>query len=47
VNKDFDGDVFFPEIDFTEWEIVSLEDFPVDDQLGFSYSYVIYDRKKK
>jgi dihydrofolate reductase len=47
VNKDFDGDVFFPEIDFEQWEIVSQEDFPVDGQLGFSYSYVIYDRKKK
>jgi dihydrofolate reductase len=45
VHKEFEGDVFFPVIDFTEWEILSQEDFPVDDPLGFSYSYVIYDRK--
>jgi dihydrofolate reductase len=47
VNIDFEGDVFFPEIDFEQWEIVSQEDFHVDEQLGFSYSYVIYDRKMK
>jgi dihydrofolate reductase len=46
VHKDFEGDVFFPELDFSEWQIVSREDFPVDEKLGFSYSYVIYDRKK-
>jgi dihydrofolate reductase len=46
VHKEFEGDVFFPEIDFKEWKEVSREDFPVDEQLGFSYSYVIYDRIK-
>jgi dihydrofolate reductase len=46
VHKRFDGDVFFPVIDFKEWEVSTQEDFPVDDQLGFSYSYVIYDRRK-
>jgi dihydrofolate reductase len=45
VHKEFEGDVFFPIIDFDEWQILSQEDFPVDDQLGFAYSYVIYDRK--
>lgn len=44
IHKDFDADVFFPEIDFKEWKIVSTEDFPGDEQLGFSYSYVVYDR---
>lgn len=46
VHKNFEGDVFFPVIDFKEWEIISHEDFPADDQLGFAYSYVVYDRKK-
>lgn len=46
VHKDFTGDVFFPEIDFTQWEQISKEDFPFDDQLGFSYSYVNYRRRK-
>ena len=46
VHKDFQGDVFFPEIDFTQWDLVSKDDFPFDDQLGFSYSYVNYRRRK-
>jgi len=44
VHKEFEGDVFFPLIDFKEWKILSQEDFPLDEQLGFSYSYVIYER---
>jgi dihydrofolate reductase len=46
VHKKFEGDVFFPSIDLNEWKITSQEDFPVDEQLGFSYSYTIYDRVK-
>ncbi len=45
VHKEFDGDVFFPVIDFNEWQIVSQEDFPFDHLLGFAYSYVVYDRR--
>ena len=45
VHKDFEGDVFFPEIDFREWQLLSMEDFPFDEQLGFSYSYATYQRK--
>ena len=45
VHKDFDGDVFFPEIDFREWQLLSMEDFLFDEQLGFSYSYATYQRK--
>ena len=44
IHKDFEGDVFFQEIDFEEWKIVSTEDFPDDGTLGFGYSYVVYDR---
>ncbi|MCX6245510.1 MAG: dihydrofolate reductase [Bacteroidetes bacterium] len=45
VHKVYDGDVFFPEINFEEWDLVSREDLPPDEGLGFSYSYLIYDRK--
>ena len=47
VHKEFEGDVFFPEINFEEWNPVSREDFPVDEQLGFSYSYLVLDRKRQ
>jgi dihydrofolate reductase len=47
VHREFEGDVFFPNINFEEWDLVSREDFPVDEQLGFSYSYLVYNRKKQ
>jgi dihydrofolate reductase len=46
VHKNFEGDVFFPVIDFNEWQMISKEDFSVDNQLGFAYSYAVYDRKE-
>jgi dihydrofolate reductase len=46
VHKEFEGDVFFPEINFKEWQVVSVEDIPMDNLLGFAYSYVIYERKR-
>jgi dihydrofolate reductase len=44
INKSFEGDVFFPEIDFTQWKLISSEDFPSDKHNDFSYSNQIYDR---
>ena len=45
LRREFDGDVFFPKIDFKEWNIVSIEELPDDKELGFGYSYVVYDRR--
>jgi dihydrofolate reductase len=44
IHKKFEGDVFFPEINFSEWVELSREDLPYDESLGFSYSYVTYER---
>jgi dihydrofolate reductase len=46
VHKSFEGDVFFPEIDFSEWTSVSCEDIPSGVEVDFSYSNVIYERIK-
>lgn len=46
VHKEFEGDVFFPEIRFDEWQLVLKEVIPFDESLGFSYSYENYERKK-
>ncbi|MCX6283887.1 MAG: dihydrofolate reductase [Bacteroidetes bacterium] len=46
VNKPFEGDVFFPEIDYSKWKLVSKEDFPLDEGLGFAFSYENYERKE-
>ena len=44
VHKPFEGDVFFPEIDFSAWRLISREDFPESGANAFSYSYEVYDR---
>lgn len=44
VHKDFDADIFFPEIDYSGWEEISCEDF-YDDKNDFDYSYLNLERK--
>jgi dihydrofolate reductase len=44
VHKDFDADVFFPEIDYAEWEETFREDHS-DEHNGFEYSYLNLKRK--
>ena len=45
IHKQFDADVFFPEIKEDEWKAVSTETFPADEVNDFSYSYVTYLRR--
>jgi dihydrofolate reductase len=45
VHKEFEGDVFFPVINFDDWTVVSREDISVDPGLGFAYTYLVCDRK--
>ena len=44
VHQPFDGDVYFPEIDFSEWKEISREDSH-DEKNNFSYSYLNLERK--
>ena len=44
VKKSYDGDVFFPEIDFSQWRLSSSEVFLPDDTRDFSYANEIYER---
>ena len=44
LDKDFDGDTYFPEIDENEWKVVKEEKGPADDN-DFEYSYIDYERK--
>ena len=39
VHKDFDADVYFPEINYDEWEVESREDH-TDEKNEFQYSYI-------
>lgn len=44
VHKDFEADCFFPEINFSEWELLSEERNKKDEKTGIIYSYLIYQK---
>jgi len=46
VDKDYDADTFFPEIDPTIWEAVETEGDYFDEKNGFSYRYITYQRRQ-
>ncbi|MBK6821980.1 MAG: dihydrofolate reductase [Saprospiraceae bacterium] len=39
------GDVFFPQIDYDEWSLISDEKHTSDDKNNYDYSFLIYKRK--
>lgn len=45
IDKDFEGDVYFPEIKYEEWKIIEDIHNPYDKNLGFSYKYITLLRK--
>ncbi len=42
VNRDFDADTFFPEVDNNEWKLIEQEDVVDDKQNDFTYSFLTY-----
>jgi dihydrofolate reductase len=47
VNKDFEADCYFPELDPNIWKLIHEEDRSSDTQNNFSYSYLIFEKTKK
>jgi dihydrofolate reductase len=45
VNKTFEADTFFPEINRGEWDEVSREVYAADEKCDFSYEYIVLQRK--
>ena len=45
IDKDFEGDVSFPEINQEEWNIVEVQKGLKDEKNPFDYNYVTYVRK--
>ncbi|MEO5888864.1 MAG: dihydrofolate reductase [Ferruginibacter sp.] len=45
VHAVLEGDAFFPVIDENEWELVSNEDFPVDEKHAYAYSFQVFKKK--
>lgn len=46
VDLDVAGDVFFPEIDPKDWDLVSEEKHVKDDKNEYNYTFLTYLRKK-
>lgn len=46
VHQNFEADVFFPEINYSDWNEISREDF-FDEKNGFNYSYLNLERKNQ
>ncbi len=47
INRDFEGDTYFPEIQLDDWIEIIRKDFPETKERNFSYSFLIYERNKK
>lgn len=46
VHKKFEGDSFFPEINYENWKPVKISEFNFDDKSGLKYSFFDYIREK-
>ena len=46
IDKDFEGDTFFPRINEELWKEVSREKVPKDDKNTLDYDYVVYEKIK-
>lgn len=47
IHRDFSGDVFFPEIDRSEWQEVTREEYCADEKNPFAYSFIVVEREHK
>jgi dihydrofolate reductase len=44
VNLNIDGDVFFPKVDLSTWELTSVEEHKKDEKNLYDYTFKIFER---
>ena len=44
VHAEIEGDAFFPEVNWEQWEEIGREDFSASDNNPYDYSFVVYQR---
>lgn len=44
VHAEVEGDAFFPEVNWDEWEEIGREDFSASDNNPYDYSFLVYQR---
>lgn len=47
VHADVDGDAWFPEVDWNQWEELGREDFSASENNPYDYSFVVYQRRSE
>ena len=47
INHDFDGNIFFPEIDENDWEMISKEKGITNEENPYEYEFITYKRRNK
>ncbi len=46
IDSDFEGDTYFPEVDWNDWTVVKEVPGITDEKNPYSYRFVTYERKK-
>jgi dihydrofolate reductase len=46
IHRDFEGDVFFPEINKDEWKEILRQDFKADEKNPYSFSFMEFEKIK-
>lgn len=44
IDVEVEGDVFFPELDETQWKLISEEAHDADEKNEYNYSFLVYER---
>jgi dihydrofolate reductase len=45
VERDYEGDTSFPEIDYAKWQLVSEEHYERGEEYESPFSFLVYNRK--
>jgi len=45
VHAEVKGDAYFPEVDFSQWQEISRDDYAASESNPYDYSFVVYDNK--
>mgnify|MGYP006421011329 CR=1 FL=1 len=44
IDGEFEGDTYFPELDYTQWRLIHEEHHPVDERHAYPFRYTVWDR---
>jgi len=44
IDEEFEGDTYFPEVDFSDWKEISRENVEPDERNLYPFSIVTYER---